>query len=120
LKRKISSEGNDHKRKRSDDIDTEIVLPLEPRDKRRKFHHFIAKVVVELENNMGQFIPIKALLDTGTSSTFILKEHMRKGLVSHHKGHDTSWKTLGGTFKTKRKGLIEFRFPELTNHQTVT
>jgi hypothetical protein len=49
-----------------------------------------------------------------------LVKHMRKGFVSHHKGHDTMWKTLGGTFKTKRKGLIEFRFPELTNHQTVT
>jgi hypothetical protein len=120
LKRKISSESSDHKRKCSDNIDTENAFPLEPRDKRRKFDHFTPEVVLELENNEGQIVPIRALLDTGTSSTIILKEHMRKGFVSHHKGHDTVWKTLGGTFKTKRKGLLEFKFPELTNNQTIT
>ena len=76
--------------------------------------------MVELENKEGNITPIRALLDTGTSATIVLNEHMRKGFVSHHKGHDTTWKTLGGNFQTKRKGLLEFKFPELTNNQTVT
>jgi Reverse transcriptase (RNA-dependent DNA polymerase)/Aspartyl protease len=76
--------------------------------------------VVELENEEGNIVPIRALLDTGTSSTIVLNEHVRKGFVSHHKGHETTWETLGGTFTTRRKGLLEFKLPELTNNQTVT
>jgi Aspartyl protease len=81
---------------------------------------YTAEVVVELENKEGNIVPIIALLDTGTSSTIVLNEDMRKRFVSHHKGHETTWETLGGTFTTRQKSIFEFKFPELTNNQTVT
>ena len=37
-----------------------------------------------------------------------------------YSGHQTSWSTLGGNFITKRKALIDFKFPELSTHKTVT
>jgi hypothetical protein len=30
------------------------------------------------------------------------------------------WNTLGGKFKTKRKALVEFKLPELSNSKKVT
>jgi hypothetical protein len=120
LEQFMDSRNSERKHHLSRNENVESAFPLEPSTKKAKSTHYTAEVVVELENKEGNITPIRALLDTGTSATIVLNEHMRKGFVSHHKGHDTTWKTLGGNFQTKRKGLLEFKFPELTNNQTVT
>ena len=75
---------------------------------------------MEIENRHGEKVPIKCLLDTGTSSTLILRDYVKKGRAKSYKGKRTKWSTLGGQFSTNRKALLDFKFPELSNSKTVT
>jgi hypothetical protein len=75
---------------------------------------------VELENRHGKRVPIRCLLDTGTSSTLILREFVKKGRAKSHKHKQVKWSTIGGVFTTNRKALIDFKFPELSNNKSVT
>ena len=36
-----------------------------------------------------------------------------------YKGKPVQWATLGGTFQSKRKALLEFKFPEFSLNKTV-
>ena len=56
--------------------------------------------------------PIRVLLDSGTSSTILLKEHIDK--TSTYKKETTKWKTMGGTFFTKKKAQVTFKLPEFS------
>ena len=88
--------------------------------KRPKKLHYSAEIVVEIEDRHGNLVPIRGLLDTGTSSSIVLREFVCKGRANTHKGKRTTWSTLGGTFTTNRKALIDFKFPELSTHKKVT
>ena len=59
-------------------------------------------------------------MDTGTSSTIVLRNFVAKGRAKGYAGKSTTWSTLGGKFKTKHKALIDFTFPELNNQKAVT
>ena len=104
--------------------DSEYANPFfnrgESPKKKSKRTHYSAEIVVEIEDRHGNLVPIRALLDTGTSSSIILREFVRKGRANTHKGKRTTWSTLGGNFSTNRKALIDFKIPELSTHKTVT
>jgi hypothetical protein len=89
-------------------------------NKRSKKTHYSAEVVVEIEDRHGNLVPIRALIDTGTSSSIVLREFVRKGRAKSYKGQTTKWSTLGGVFQTKRKALIDFSLPELSTQKKVT
>ena len=91
----------------------------QPMSKKRKVT-FCADVMVEIEDRDGNTVPIRALLDTGTTATILLRKFVRKGRAKSFKSHDTKWKTLGGEFVTNRKCLIDFKFPELSRNKAVT
>lgn len=82
--------------------------------------HYCADIIVEIEDRHGKLKPIRALLDTGTSSTIILRRFVRKGRAQSYKGEKTKWNTLGGIYVTNRKALLDFKFPELNTNKTVT
>ena len=91
------------------------------RSKRAKAQHYTAEVVVDIRTDNGNIVPVRALLDTGTSSTLVLRQFVPKGQLSKHKRPSkTMWGTLGGTFATKRKAMIDFRFPELDDKKIIT
>jgi hypothetical protein len=93
----------------------------EPRPtKRSKHDHYTAEIIVEVTNRDGQLVPINALLDTGTSSTIVLRHFVKKNAVTSEPHRLQEWHTLGGKFYTKREALIDFRFPELDTTKTVT
>ena len=94
------------------------IHDLRPK-KKSKHKHYSADVVVEIENLDGERVPIRALLDTGTSATIILRPFVKKGRISDKKKDQREWKTMGGKFITKRKATLDFKFPEL-NNKTVT
>jgi hypothetical protein len=51
----------------------------------------------------------------------ILRNFVTKRRAKSYKDpKHTVWKTLGGTFSTKRKALIDFTFPELSMSKKVT
>lgn len=84
-----------------------------------KTHHYTAEIIVEIEDRNGDLIPIRCLLDTGTSATLILRDFVRKGRAQSFKGKRTSWSTLGGKFSTNRKALLDFKFPELSTSKNI-
>lgn len=90
-----------------------------PKKKQKKFH-FTPDIIVEIMDREGNLVPIRALLDTGTSSTILLRDFVRKGRAKSYKGSRTQWTTLGGHFTTNRKALVDFKFPELSTSKSVT
>jgi hypothetical protein len=65
-------------------------------------------------------VPMRALLDTGTTSTIILREFVGKYRARTNTKKRTKWKTLGGTFTTNYESLLDFNFPELSTRKVVT
>ena len=95
-------------------------LSLNRPAKKSKPSHYTGEILVEIEDRNGTLVPIRALLDTGTTSTIVLRQFVRKGRAKGYKGKRTVWNTLGGQFSTNRKALVEFKFPELSNDKKVT
>ena len=56
----------------------------------------------------------------GTSSSILLRDFVRKGRASSYKGKPVKWQTMGGNFVTKRRCLVDFKFPELSTQKKVT
>ena len=79
----------------------------------------MTEVIVEIEDRKGDVIPIKCLLNTGTSATIILRQFVAKGKAKGYKGHETHWGTMGGIFVTKRKALLEFKLPEVSTNKHI-
>ena len=75
---------------------------------------------MEIEDREGNTVPIRALLDTGTTASILLKQFIKKGRASSYKGQRTTWNTSGGQFQTRRKALVDFKFPELDPTKTIT
>jgi hypothetical protein len=106
-------------------MNTATAYPFHNREphasKKARANKYTAETVVEIEDRDGNLVPIRALLDTGTSATIILKKFVRKGRAkTHMASKSTKWQTLGGNFTTKRKALVDFKLPELNTHKKVT
>jgi hypothetical protein len=59
---------------------------------------YTADIIVEIKNRDGTVVPMRALLDTGTTATIILREFVGKGRARTNKKKRTKCKTLGGKF----------------------
>jgi hypothetical protein len=79
-----------------------------------------AVIIVEIKNRNGTVVPMRDLLDTGTTATIILREFVGKGRSRTNTKKRTKWKTLGGTFTTNYESLLDFKFPELSTSKVVT
>jgi hypothetical protein len=92
-------------------VDNEIFVFRElkpPPQKKHKTGHYTAEIIIEIKYRNDKIAPIRALLDTGTSSSIVLREFVRKGRAKSYKGQVTTWSTYGRPFQTKRKALIDF------------
>jgi hypothetical protein len=63
---------------------------------------------------------MRALLDTGTTATIILREFVGNGRAHTNTKKRTKWKTFGGTFTTNYESLWDFKFSELSTSKVVT
>jgi hypothetical protein len=81
---------------------------------------YTADIIVAIKNRDGTVVPMRALLDTGTTATIILREFVGKGRARTNTKKRTKWKTLGGTFTTNYESLLDFKFPELSTSKVVT
>jgi hypothetical protein len=59
-------------------------------------------------------------MDTGTTSTIILREFLGKGRARTNTKKRTKWKTLAGTFTTNYESLLDFKFSEISTSKVVT
>jgi hypothetical protein len=80
--------------------------------------HTFIKVVHECR--ASTVLPMRALLDTGTTDTIILREFVGKSRECTYTKTGTKWKALGGTFTTNYESLLDFKFPELSTSKVVT
>ena len=88
--------------------------------KRFKTTHASPEIIVEIRDKDNKKIPIRALLDTGTTSTLLLKKFVSKDSPKAYKAPTrTIWRTLGGTFHTRQKRLVTFRFPEFSHDKII-
>jgi predicted aspartyl protease len=67
----------------------------------------------------GSKKPLRILIDTGSSSSIILKKFINKSLLVKNSRTTTQWTTLGGKFYTNKQGTIEFKLPELFLNKTI-
>jgi hypothetical protein len=81
---------------------------------------YTAEIIAEIKNRDGTVVPMRALLDTGTTATIILREFVGKGRSRTNKKKRTKWKTLGGTFTKNYESLLDFKFPEISTSKVVT
>jgi hypothetical protein len=65
-------------------------------------------------------VPMRALLDTGTTAAIILREFVVIGIARTNTKKRTKWKTIGGTFETNYEALLDFKFPELSTSKVLT
>jgi hypothetical protein len=80
---------------------------------------YIADIIEEIKNRDGTVLPMRALLDTGTTATIMLREFVGKGRVRTHK-KKKKWKTLSGTFTPNYEALLDFKFPKISTSKGVT
>ena len=105
------SKENSNNKNSDDEFDgyPEYLNPFFNRDeltKKTKIGHYTAEIVIEIVDKNNKIVPIRGLLDTGTSSTILLRDFVKKGRANGYSGKTTEWKTLGGNFKTKKKALV--------------
>ena len=81
---------------------------------------YTAETVVEIKDRYGNLVPIRCLVDTGTSDSLVLRDFVKRGRAKGFKGKPTKWNTMGGHFLTKQRVLIDFKLPELDPGKTVT
>ena len=93
--------------------------PERHRTKRQKEKHMTTAVIVEMKAEDGTSVPLRCLLDTGTTSTIVLAKFVHKN-TGTYKTKATTWKTLGGNFKTRRKARINFKMPEFSEMKSIT
>ena len=85
--------------------------------KKFKTGHLTTEVIGEIVSRDQKVTPMRCLLDTGTTSTIIQKKYVNK--LSKFKHAKTTWNTMGGQFKTRRKAQIEFKLPEFSHNKTI-
>jgi hypothetical protein len=81
---------------------------------------YTADIIVEIKNRDGTVVPMRALLDIGTTATIILREFVGNDRARTNKKKRTKWKTLGGTFTTNYESLLDFKFPKISTSKVVT
>jgi hypothetical protein len=81
---------------------------------------YTADIIVEIKNRDGTVVSMRALLDTCTTATIVLREFVGKGRARTSTKKRTKWKTLGGTFTTNYESLLDFKFPEISTSKVVT
>jgi hypothetical protein len=98
-----------------------IKLKHEPEEaQENKPVQYTALTIVEIKNRDGPVVPVRALLDTGTTAIVILREFVGKGRACKNTKKITKWKTVGGTFTTNYESFLDFKFPELSTSKVVT
>jgi len=78
----------------------------------------LLEVVGQIQNVNDEVVPMRVLLNTGTSSTIVLRNFVHE--ISQYKTKPVNWSTMGGQFLTRRKTQIKLKLPESSTNKTIT
>ena len=87
-------------------------------NKKPKIDHMSTEVVGQMVDVRDEILPVRVLLDTGSTSTIVLRK-FAKALDPPTKNH-VKWSTMGGQFCTRRTASIKLKLPEFTTNKTIT
>jgi hypothetical protein len=73
--------------------------------------HPTTELVVTLNVNDEEHV-LRALADTGASSSIILKAYTSKDSITQNIESKTTWSTMNGQFTTDKNGKVTFLLPE--------
>jgi hypothetical protein len=76
-----------------------------------KSSHPTTELVVSLIVNNEEHL-VRALADTGASSSIILKACISAPFIKTDDSNTTTWSTMGGKFTTNKTGFVTFSLPE--------
>lgn len=68
--------------------------------------------MAQIRNKDRQIVPIRALLDPGSTSTIIVQKLVQK--LGTYKKAIINWKIMGGIFQMQRNVLVKFQLPEFS------
>ena len=88
--------------------------------KRVKVDHKTTEIVGEIIDRKRNLVPLRILLDTGSTATILLKHFVQPGTPKVYQGQKTTWTTMGGKFVTRQKRQIQFRLSEFNTSKIVT
>lgn len=87
--------------------------------KKQKQQHRTTEIVGEVLGGKDLSL-LRILLDTGASSTIILRDAIPIGIGHKRDAQVTHWHTMGGHFVTQCRREITFRLPEFSSSKTIT
>jgi hypothetical protein len=93
--------------------------PQRNSNKEAKTVHYSPEIVVEIINKNCEVVPIKALLETGMTGTLLQKQYVAPTTPKAYSGQCVVWNTIEGTFKTKQKVIVTFKFPEFSYNKEI-
>jgi hypothetical protein len=81
--------------------------------------HPTTKLVVTLNVNHEEHV-LRALANTGASSSIILVSNTSKDSIKQNIENKTTWSTMNGQFTTDKTGLVSFVLPEFNLKKQIT
>ena len=100
-----------------DICDALCINKTNTKNKNSTVNRLTTEVVVEELSPKGKVKPIRCLLDTGTTT---LKNFVTLGQIVTKNKRPITWKSLGGSFVTKKSAKLSFKIPELSTSKLVT
>ena len=88
----------------SDEMEEYFLFPpsiSKPSIKQVEKSHPTTELVVTLKVKHEEYV-LRALADTGASSSIILEACISKDVIKHKNGNKTTWNTMGGQFTTDK------------------
>jgi hypothetical protein len=76
-----------------------------------KSYHPTTELVVSLIVNNEEHL-LRALADTGASSSIILEAYTSATFIKTDDSNTTTWSTMGGKYTTNKTGFVTFSLPE--------
>jgi len=86
--------------------------------KKPKMDHMSTEVVGQMVDVRGEILPVRVLLDTGSTSTIVLGKFAKT--LDPPTGNPVQWSTMGGKFATTRTASIKIKLPEFSTNKTIT
>ena len=103
----------------SSDSDSSYIVSHLNKNKRQRTSQPTCEILVEIKDRNADVQVLRCLLDTGTTSSIILREFVNTKKAKMTNVKQTRWKTLGGNFTTNKKANIPFKMPEFTSNKKV-
>jgi hypothetical protein len=86
--------------------------------KKPKNDHMSTEVVGQMVDVRGEILPVRVLLDTGSTSTIVLSKFAKA--LDPPTTNPVQWSTMGGQFCTRRTASIKLKLPEFSTSKTIT